>query len=111
MGEWLKPAVLKTVCVERRTGVRIPLPPPIGFLSGPDHYGDSQSMRFGPVEATGRRWRISACIASAGSADRNTRADSLARRRRYRLAANLGLLTGPAAAFDASVRIRKLRWR
>ena len=28
MGEWLKPAVLKTVCVERCTGVRIPLPPP-----------------------------------------------------------------------------------
>src|ERR1700729_489275 len=28
MGEWLKPAVLKTVCVERGTGVRIPLPPP-----------------------------------------------------------------------------------
>ena len=28
MGEWLKPAVLKTVCGETRTGVRIPLPPP-----------------------------------------------------------------------------------
>ena len=28
MGEWLKPAVLKTVYAERCTGVRIPLPPP-----------------------------------------------------------------------------------
>ena len=28
MGEWLKPAVLKTVCGATRTGVRIPLPPP-----------------------------------------------------------------------------------
>src|SRR4029077_5134538 len=28
MGEWLKPAVLKTVCGVTRTGVRIPLPPP-----------------------------------------------------------------------------------
>jgi hypothetical protein len=29
MGEWLKPAVLKTVDGETRPGVRIPLPPPI----------------------------------------------------------------------------------
>jgi hypothetical protein len=28
MGEWLKPAVLKTVELERVPGVRIPLPPP-----------------------------------------------------------------------------------
>ena len=28
MGEWLKPAVLKTVYGATRTGVRIPLPPP-----------------------------------------------------------------------------------
>ena len=28
MGEWLKPAVLKTVWPERVTGVRIPPPPP-----------------------------------------------------------------------------------
>ena len=28
MGEWLKPAVLKTVSPERGSGVRIPLPPP-----------------------------------------------------------------------------------
>ena len=28
MGEWLKPAVLKTVDGETRPGVRIPLPPP-----------------------------------------------------------------------------------
>ena len=28
MGEWLKPAVLKTVNGETRSGVRIPLPPP-----------------------------------------------------------------------------------
>src|ERR1700750_1011697 len=39
MGEWLKPAVLKTVCGETRTGVRIPLPPPyfwfvLNFLTG-----------------------------------------------------------------------------
>jgi hypothetical protein len=27
MGEWLKPAVLKTVSGETRSGVRIPLPP------------------------------------------------------------------------------------
>ena len=29
MGEWLKPAVLKTVSPERGSGVRIPLPPPL----------------------------------------------------------------------------------
>src|ERR1700722_16511983 len=29
MGEWLKPAVLKTVDGETRPGVRIPLPPPV----------------------------------------------------------------------------------
>jgi hypothetical protein len=28
MAEWLKAAVLKTVCAGRCTGVRIPLPPP-----------------------------------------------------------------------------------
>jgi hypothetical protein len=28
MAEWLKAAVLKTVRVERLSGVRIPLPPP-----------------------------------------------------------------------------------
>ena len=33
MGEWLKPAVLKTVSVERRSGVRIPLPPPFYFVA------------------------------------------------------------------------------
>ena len=32
MGEWLKPAVLKTVCGATRTGVRIPLPPPIYLM-------------------------------------------------------------------------------
>ena len=32
MGEWLKPAVLKTVDGETRPGVRIPLPPPELFL-------------------------------------------------------------------------------
>src|SRR5579863_4098377 len=31
MGEWLKPAVLKTVELERVPGVRIPLPPPFFF--------------------------------------------------------------------------------
>jgi hypothetical protein len=29
MAEWLKAAVLKTVRVERLSGVRIPLPPPV----------------------------------------------------------------------------------
>ena len=29
MGEWLKPAVLKTVSPERGSRVRIPLPPPL----------------------------------------------------------------------------------
>ena len=29
MGEWLKPAVLKTVSGVTRSGVRIPLPPPL----------------------------------------------------------------------------------
>jgi hypothetical protein len=32
MGEWLKPAVLKTVELERVPGVRIPLPPPSKFF-------------------------------------------------------------------------------
>src|SRR5580698_9569953 len=36
MGEWLKPAVLKTVEPERVPGVRIPLPPPALQTSGPE---------------------------------------------------------------------------
>ena len=32
MGEWLKPAVLKTVDGETRPGVRIPLPPPVYLM-------------------------------------------------------------------------------
>jgi hypothetical protein len=32
MGEWLKPAVLKTVSGVTRSGVRIPLPPPLLFF-------------------------------------------------------------------------------
>ena len=32
MGEWLKPAVLKTVSGVTRSGVRIPLPPPCILL-------------------------------------------------------------------------------
>ena len=36
MGEWLKPAVLKTVSGVTRSGVRIPLPPPVYLLSGPE---------------------------------------------------------------------------
>ena len=32
MGEWLKPAVLKTVDGETRPGVRIPLPPPLQLI-------------------------------------------------------------------------------
>jgi hypothetical protein len=31
MGEWLIPAVLKTVVPERVPGVRIPLPPPLSL--------------------------------------------------------------------------------
>ena len=34
MGEWLKPAVLKTVSGVTRSGVRIPLPPPVCQRSG-----------------------------------------------------------------------------
>ncbi len=46
MGEWLKPAVLKTVSPERGSGVRIPLPPPKprAFCSGPVAYLE----RIGP---------------------------------------------------------------
>ena len=33
MGEWLKPAVLKTVSGVTRSGVRIPLPPPRYFCA------------------------------------------------------------------------------
>ena len=32
MGEWLKPAVLKTVSGVTRSGVRIPLPPPLQVI-------------------------------------------------------------------------------
>ena len=32
MGEWLKPAVLKTVSGVTRSGVRIPLPPPVYLI-------------------------------------------------------------------------------
>ena len=32
MGEWLIPAVLKTVDGETRPGVRIPLPPPLQLI-------------------------------------------------------------------------------
>ena len=41
MGEWLKPAVLKTVSGVTRSGVRIPLPPP-SYLSGIAHRFDSR---------------------------------------------------------------------
>src|SRR5271154_1531336 len=41
MGEWLKPAVLKTVELERVPGVRIPLPPPVYLF-----YNQSVSMHF-----------------------------------------------------------------
>ncbi len=37
MGEWLKPAVLKTVSGVTRSGVRIPLPPPDYFGSRDQH--------------------------------------------------------------------------
>ena len=35
LGEWLKPAVLKTVVLERAPGVRIPRSPPLLFQFGP----------------------------------------------------------------------------
>ena len=43
MGEWLKPAVLKTVSGVTRSGVRIPLPPPAILLTQLDLLD-----RFGP---------------------------------------------------------------
>ena len=42
MGEWLKPAVLKTVSGVTRSGVRIPLPPP-GLLIQNRHIRDDES--------------------------------------------------------------------
>ena len=49
MGEWLKPAVLKTVSGVTRSGVRIPLPPPLlkdirvrkPLTDGPDAYSQA----------------------------------------------------------------------
>ncbi len=51
MGEWLKPAVLKTVSVERRSGVRIPLPPPY-FLQNSFH------LMQVDVKSSGQDWEI-----------------------------------------------------
>ena len=43
MGEWLKPAVLKTVDGETRPGVRIPLPPPpTTFTNLTGHHSSGQ---------------------------------------------------------------------
>ena len=52
MAEWLKAAVLKTVSVERRSGVRIPLPPPLQILSGADTW---VTVRFRPCGLPDRR--------------------------------------------------------
>jgi hypothetical protein len=57
MGEWLKPAVLKTVELERVPGVRIPLPPPISgpcvvvraVVSLDSHNSLQQVLRFGAL--------------------------------------------------------------
>ena len=40
MGEWLKPADLKSVMASRSSGVRIPLPPPTPCLFHGDDSGD-----------------------------------------------------------------------
>jgi hypothetical protein len=57
MGEWLKPAVLKTVELERVPGVRIPLPPPISgpcvvvraVVSLDSHNSLQQVLKFGAL--------------------------------------------------------------
>ena len=63
MGEWLKPAVLKTVSGVTRSGVRIPLPPPdskarhilsnVSALSasGPHSYVHPAQYGYGRLEA------------------------------------------------------------
>src|SRR5262249_8147944 len=48
MGEWLKPAVLKTVCGVTRTGVRIPLPPPCFSYKSQRIQGLSEWRAFVP---------------------------------------------------------------
>ena len=51
MGEWLKPAVLKTVSLERGSGVRIPLPPPCTSLLHEGGGGLAMDcLRAGPQE-------------------------------------------------------------
>lgn len=45
MGEWLKPAVLKTVSGVTRSGVRIPLPPPENQFIRTGHMGNSSFQR------------------------------------------------------------------
>ena len=50
MGEWLKPAVLKTVGPERVPGVRIPPPPPCDFFQIDP---SQESKEFGPTDSCG----------------------------------------------------------
>ena len=56
MGEWLKPAVLKTVSPERGSGVRIPLPPPTQGSSRASGRTLPQSAKSRPALPVGREF-------------------------------------------------------
>ena len=56
MGEWLKPAVLKTVCGATRTGVRIPLPPPAFLTACPSGTGPRRRFAAAFRETSPRGW-------------------------------------------------------
>jgi hypothetical protein len=62
MGEWLKPAVLKTVSGVTRSGVRIPLPPPFIIFAprGPDRLTRKAATWPGSLWFSNRRisWRM-----------------------------------------------------
>ena len=97
MGEWLKPAVLKTVSGVTRSGVRIPLPPPLQLRSilrlalicalgsaaaaqdrrdwqslAQLHSGDNirLSLKTGPVEGVFQNWTPQQVTASTVTARR-----------------------------------------
>src|SRR5579864_2547829 len=62
MGEWLKPAVLKTVSGVTRSGVRIPLPPPEiapagWFTISLQHFGP-RSGDLGSAHASAKRGAV-----------------------------------------------------
>ena len=57
MAEWLKAPVLKTVRVERLSGVRIPLPPPFQLVDM-DTLGAIFVRRKGPTPTTAIRLRL-----------------------------------------------------